>query len=554
MSNASLAPELAVERDGEAAVRAAARHALWRCGRLSYLLHNGRAPDDPILRPYPEGYGIPEVEVTERRGQLQAYEFIHRRIAAGDGLIVLKTGRQWGKSLLFTVFFAEMCVRRCLARQSAPEGQKPEPLRIPYAAPSGKQVEEFITPHFLMLRQHAPEELRPELHKGSWVFPDESRIPVAGCDDRKKADALRGPRAHAAALDEAGFVSLAGYVIDSVLGDQLLTTGGPMLISSTPPESSDHIFVDLWASAKVRGSAFESTTPEAPHMTAELLDKALERKGGIDSIAARRELYGLILTDPEQAVFPEWTDAVVREHPTPEHRIRYVVGDHGYEDMCLFAFGYYDFEADLDVIEAEVVLNHSTSDQIDAEVREMERQLWGETARFHCVDATPQVRADMSRARFQSIEVKPKKLRVGPWEAIEGVPEEGPEELFWQPVRKDDLHAAVNEVRVRLARQRIVVHPRCVTLRAHAEYARWNNQRTMFARPGKAGHHYDGAATLTYFVRMLDRAKNPIPVIRERPKGVSSDDWWVDPTKAAEEEAKGQIFTSRRRRGKKRRR
>lgn len=548
-----MTPEQCAEVHGRAVTRRAARHALWRAGDLRYLLHSGRDPHDPLLRMYPEGFRIDEVTIPERRGQLHAYDMIHRLMAEGVGMILLKTGRQWGKSLLFVVLFAEMCLRRCIQRMewdTNPVGEKPEALRIPYAAQSGKQVDEFITPHFDMLRDQAPPELAPRPEGLNWIFPDGSRILVAGCEDKAKANRLRGPRAHAAALDEAGFVPIAGYVIKSVLGDQLLTTGGPMLIASTPPEEPDHVFVDLWADAKRRGHAFESTTIEAPHMTEALLAKAVERKGGIHTVDARRELFGLIIADPKQQVFPEFTEANVGERERPEHFHPYVVGDHGYVDLCVLAFGYYDFAADLDVIEAEIVLSHATSDRIDAEVRAMERRLWGDLpVKLRAIDATPQVRADMSAARFQSIEVEEPPTREEVfWGAVEGeaVRATGPEVLYWQPVRKDDKHAAVNGARLRLGQRRVLIHPRCVTIRAHAEYARWNKARTDFERPASAEHHYDGAAALVYFLRMLDRQTNPMPRLPERPEHVSEDDWMIDPTVERREAAKRGAFTGRR--------
>jgi hypothetical protein len=66
-------------------------------------------------------------------------------------------------------------------------------------------------------------------------------------------------------------------------------------------------------------------------------------------------------------------------------------------------------------------------------------------------------------------------------------------------------------MRVRLARHRVRIHPRCSVIIAHARYAAWNRARTGLERPASADHHYDGCAALLYFGRELDRTTNPYP-------------------------------------------
>lgn len=514
---------------GPEAAQRAARHALWRRGDLTYLLHKGRDPDDPVVRRY-----VPErIRARTRRGQIDAHRAIARARAEGADTFVVKTGRQYGKSLYFVVESATMCVRSII--------DKTEPTRIPYAAPSGKQVDEFITPHFRLLQQHAPPELRPEYESksGSWVFPNGSRIVVAGCEDQAKAERLRGPRAHMAIVDEAGFIPIVDYVIESVLGWQLATTGGLMLVSSTPPVSLDHPFVALWETAKALGWAFESTTPEAPHMTPELIDKAIRRCGGEHTVAWKREGLGELISDPDKTVLPEFSehhDLVVREWPRPEYFLPHVIGDGGFEDLSVYAFGYYDFKEDIDVIEDEVVMRRARSDQIDAKIAAKERELWGDMkVHRRRVDAPAQVRADMSREEWQS----------------QADSDEERDARHWQPVTKPtakrigSMQSGANHARVRIQDGRVAVHPRCKTIIAHAQSARWNRQRDSFERvkdsQGDPLHHYDGAATLIYFIRDLDH-RNPYPAI---PPGVTADDHFIPPALLAKQRGK-QLFGKRR--------
>jgi hypothetical protein len=480
-----------LEEAGPDAVTVAARHACWRRGDLSYLLHEGRAPGDPVV----ERYVPPRLRGTGPRGQTQALAAIEEARARGADLFALRTGRQWGKSLLFATICAQLCVRSCL--------EKSEPVRIPYAAPSAKQVSEFILPHFERIALDAPPDLAPtyQAAASSWVFPNGSRVVLAGCEDQGKAERLRGPRAHLAIVDEAGFVPIVDYVIESVLGWQLATTGGMLLLSSTPPVSLDHPFVALWERAVSAGASFTSTTPEAPHMSAPLLEKAITRSGGESTIAWRREGLAELLADPEIAVLPEFSasEVTVAEHERPAWLLPHVIGDGGFEDMGVFLFGYYDFARDVDVIEDEVVVRRTRSDALDALIAAKERELWpGLTVHRRRVDAPPQVRADMSREEWA-----------------------GEDAPHWQgvtkpPSRFGSMQAGVNEARIRLARGAVRIHPRCQTLIAHCTSARWTPSRDGFVRVrdsrGEPLHHYDGAAALVYFLRDLDRVSNPAPM------------------------------------------
>lgn len=454
-------------RYGEEAVTRAYRHAFWRQGDLRYLLHDG---------------------------QLRARAVARAARAAGHRF-VLNTGRRWGK----TRFFVEEAAECCLSKPGA---------RVPYAAPTETQIAEFVLPHLHQLREDAPKELRPEPKSGDWVFPNGSRIVLSGCEDRRKADRLRGPTADLAILDEAGYVPITDYVVKSVLGPQLWTTGGQMLVSSTPPESPDHPFVALLMEAQAQGAYYHETTAQAPHITPELLAKAIADCGGVDTIAWRREGLAEIIVDPTQTVLPEFGDVHVREYQRPAYFFPHVVGDLGYEDATVILFGYYDFEHDVDVVERELVLRHTRSDEIRDMVSAIERELWPKM-RVHMrkIDAQPITRADLSR-------------------------DHDDESQRWQATRKDDVHAAVNALRVRLSRRteagapRIVINPLCTTTIAHARFARWNRQRTTFERPENREHHYDGCAALVYMHRSLDRVANPIPRLEP---GVTLDTHHVKP-------------------------
>lgn len=428
-----------------------ARHALWRAGDLSYLLHEGQM----LLR--------------------------HRWRSSSSRRYVGNIGRGWGKSFWGCLESVECAIR-------TPNAQ------VRYAAPEAKQVETIIAPHMRQILEHGPPDLRPAYNaqRGTWTFPNGSVIFVAGAN-AGGADRLRGVSTDLAIIDEARDIDCLDYLVKSVLTPRI-TERGRILIISTPPEVPDHALVRYITEAQARGAYMHAPTSEAPHVSEARMAEFLADYTGPDDPAFRREFLAEIIVDPARVVLPELSEheaTTVREHPRPSHFLPTIVGDLGYEDWTVIAFGYYDFAADLDVIEHELVLSRTRSDLIDAEATRIAGELWGSLpVHARRIDAQPIVRADMGRAHARA--------------------EDEPE--VWQATRNDDMRAAANAMRVRISRGRLRIHPRCTTIIAHGKYARWNRARTGLERPSEAEHHYDGCAALLYFGRELDRLTNPFPV------------------------------------------
>lgn len=441
---------------GEDAMRKAARELLWRQGDLGFLLHSGQE----LLR--------------SRWRSSSARRF------------VANIGRGWGKSFWALVECVECCIRI-------------EGAQVRYAAPEQKQVETIIAPHMASILADCPPDLMPlwKEQKGFWLFQNGAKLYVAGAN-AGGADRLRGVDTHLAVIDEARDVDCLGYLIKSVLTPRLTATGR-ILIPTTPPEMPDHALVHYVAEAAARGALLHAPTWDAPHITPERMAEFLEDYTGPDDPAFRREFGAEIIVDPARAVLPELSQhesVVTKEYTRPDHFLPHVIGDLGYEDWTVLAFGYFDFIEDIAVIEDEIVLQRTRSDLIDADVTEKAKLLWP-SLEIHRrkIDAPPIVRADMGRAHVRT--------------------EQDPEP--WQATRNDDLHAAANSARVQIQKGRVRISPKCKTILAHGKYARWNRQRTGLERPAEADHHYDGCAALLYFLRDLDRWTNPYPAEVLRP-------------------------------------
>lgn len=516
--NGALSIADAVEQLGADKAAEAARRAMWRIGDLSY-----------------------HCSAVQMEARALVYEHRSRRV-------VWETSRRFGKTRTCVVIADEQAL--------AYPG-----IRIPYGAPTADQVRAFVHPHMLELANHAPDELAPDLVHGDQVFPplqwyDQagnpvdtkahggvelarfrgtkveeqlrmSRVVCAGCDTQRNANRLRGTGTVFAVIDEARDIPILLYVLRSIIGPMLWearsrwheSVDPVMLVPSTPPDDADHPFASVADAAEAKGARFTANVYDCDHLSERDIAEAIDEAGGEDTVAWQVEGLAKRVRDPERVVFPEWNESLhVGEVERPDYFLPCVVGDAGFTDWDVLGFGYYHFELDLIVIEAEVAMRRARSDTLDAAAREMEAELWpGMRVHRRSIDAAPKVRADMSDPDLQWDD---------PEEAARLAQREG--RRFWHGVSRDGgvskgrMRSLTNKVRVTLKRRGILVHPRCKTIIAHANAARWAKNRNEFERvkdeKSEPLHHFDGAACLAYFVRDVDTSTNPYPKI---PPGVT---------------------------------
>lgn len=448
-------------RLGPLGYQKAMAQACWRAGDLSYALH---------------------------AGQKRAVDTVRAAYARGTRRMVWNIARRFGKSRGAVNLVSEMC----LAKR----------VRIPYAGMTEGTVAGFIEPHMYDLQADAPDDLRPEKHGGDWVFPStEAHVVMRGCEDRKKADRLRGPAADAGVIDEAGFIDDLAYVAKDVIMPQLLTTDGFLLLSSSPPRSPEHFFKTFALEAEAQGAYVHGTVYDAPHLSPEAIERQMRDAGGEHSDTWQREYLARFVVDAARAIVPEFESVepfVVGTVDRPQHFDAYVVGDLGYADLTVLLFAYYHFELALIVVEDEAVLRKPTSDVIHAAVARKERELWGDRKPFlRAVDARGITLADLRKLQPETQDEEGQAIDPARWHAV----------------ANDELDAAVNALRVTLTRKKMLIHPRCQVLRAHLRGGTWNAQHTSFARivNDQGGHHFDGVAAAVYLNRTVRVNKNPNP-------------------------------------------
>lgn len=420
---------------------------------------------------------------------------------------VLNCGRRTGKSFLCFVLAVEECL------------QKPEAI-VRYVAPSKQMIEQFIIPISREVLRNCPEEFKPTYSQQtrSFTFPNKSVIYLTGTE-KGSADSARGTSMDLGVVDEARDIADLAYVVGDVLMPQTLTTGGRILITSTPPDSTSHEFIRQVRAAKEAGSYWHATVYDNPRVTAAEIEDMVREMGGRNSVRFRREYLAELIMDTSYAVIPEFTkerkEQIVKEMPRPPYYDAYVSCDLGFVDYSAVLFAYYDFRLAQLVVEDELVVQRTVLEELERRVAAKELELWGKDhpVYYRVMDAPPVV--------IESVN------------SVEG--------RSWAPAPKLPKEVGVNAIRDAVIWDRMRIHPRCEILIDHLETAVWNKKRNKFARSGEKGH-FDTLDALIYLERILNKSKNPYP---EAAKPTS--DMIFDPRKHGENTEKQERFAAFRR-------
>ncbi len=488
---------------------------LWEAGVLDYKL---RAYQRAVYR---------EVKLALWGSEPDAYRKPRGKHRRG----CLEIHRRFGKSHVIGIIACELC------------RQKPG-ARVYWAAETQKQVTRFLVPLLNRILQDCPRHMRPHWSRadGEWRWPNGSVILLSGCEDEGKCDRLRGDGCDLFVVDEAGSIQLLDYLYRSVVLWMLSTTNGPVLMPSTPARSPGHPFTTFCAMAEGGDGWHAHRDVYSSGFSAEKIAELARECGGEDTPAWQREGLALRVIDQERAIIGDFSlpgveEAIVKpwckacglhydQHvandngdpriraandnaltscsfvwsvETPEHFDCYVGIDWGHKpDFTAMVFGHYDFEHALPVVTHERELSGPSTVDIATAIREGEIEAWGEhwlrtpmtegeeRPYKRVSDVDPQILYDL--ARLHSIQVSPS--------------------------RRDDKEAQINDLRVRVRRTGIRIHPRCRKLRAHLKAGIWNKKRTSYERLPGFGH-FDFVDALIYWHRNIDPYHSPFPLAVE---------------------------------------
>lgn len=388
--------------------------------------------------------------------------------------------RQFGKSFCQNLVATEFAIR-------VPRSE------IHQSSPSRQQIKTISLPVMSQILADCPERLRPKYRDRDhyWIFPNGSKIHLGGANDGH-ADDLRGPRSHLGLVDEAGFIDDLDYLVDSIMTPQTLSTNGTTIITSTPPLSPAHPFVDFVNACQARGHYIHRDI-YATDYSRERIAALMHAAGGENSSNWKREYLALFVIDQNLAICPEWSQDYVGlppMNPLGSYWHRYEFMDMGVRDNTAVLFAYYDFKAAQLCIEDEEIIKGTklVTPLLADLIRKKEVALgYDQTGVYQRV-------ADNTNLQLLN------DLR-----AIHGLP--------FLPTSKDDLTAMVNELRMWVGAGRVRVHPRCANLIGCAKSAIWKNEANVgreFARSRQFGH-FDALAALIYGVRNCHASVNPVP-------------------------------------------
>jgi hypothetical protein len=318
-----------------------------------------------------------------------------------------------------------------------------------------------------------------------------------------------GTECHLALVDECGKyqTGLLTHLIRSVLRPQFLTTGGHILLASTPPISGAHDFTAWTVDAAERHALQTFTIDDVDHISEDEKLSAIADLGGPTAPEVRRELYCEDVVDETRAIVPEFArvkDTIVVARERPEYVDTYISADFGFSDLTVCLFAYWDFARARLVIEDEIAMHYASGLEVGHAIVAKEKALMrdgrvGSITRV--ADAPLQLLADLAHPTLGC-----------------GLP--------FGPAVKDDAEASLNFLRTEMGRGRIEIHPRCTVLISHLQFGTWNLNRTSFDRSEKYGH-WDAIDALKYLLRSVARLRNPEPLIG---KGVSEQTHFIPAT------------------------
>lgn len=429
-----------------------AKTKLWRAGVLSWKLH---------------------------KAQLDMYDAVN---SSTNTMFVINCSRQLGKSFYLCTQAIEFAIKN-------------PNCKILYLAPQAKMVKKIILPRIKTILQDCPRDLKPvyKVNEQVYIFPNGAQIHIAGTD-AGRVENLRGQVFHLVLADEAGFMDDLNYVVSSILVPMISTTRGRIILSSTPPISPDHAFVRFVRQAEANGYYVKKTIYDNPLIAADQMKGLIEASGGENSDAWRREYLAEFITSAKDAILPEATDEkmakIVKEWPRPLFYDSYTVVDLGYVDNTGMLFAYYDFLAAKIIIEDEALFNKPNSTKIAEIVKEKEKANW----------------------EFGGTVKEPFKRVIDGNDITISDLNQPPHSLKFIKTRNDDLQAAVNETRVAIQNEQIIINPRCVNLIPEMKYGVWDRSGKKFARSDEESRgHFDLLACLIYLIRNTNKQKNPIP-------------------------------------------
>jgi hypothetical protein len=160
--------------------------------------------------------------------------------------------------------------------------------------------------------------------------------------------------------------------------------------------------------------------------------------------------------------------------------------DIGVKDLTGILYAYYDFLTGKIVVEDEATFKGRsfTTANLAASVKKTEDELWG-------------LKKPFLRISDNNNLILLNDLAID-------------YDVTFIPTAKDNKHAWINQIRILVSEERLIINPKCKQLIFHLKNATWNKNKTEYERSLDGGH-YDLIDALAYLIRNIAYSRNPYP-------------------------------------------
>lgn len=392
-------------------------------------------------------------------------------------------------------------------------------LAVVYLAQTGANASAIVQQFLTEVESGLPKEWLAGIRGDVLRLANGSELAAFGTDN-EQFRRRRGRNAQVVLLDECAFYADL-LAVEQVYTPQLQTTKGVGVYLSSPPLSPAHPFEERCRSAKAAGRYVHDTFWSNPRINHEAVIRGecerlgLTREELLASTAFRREYLAEVVTEETRAAAPAWTpDRAARltsEVARPEHFDAYVGLDLGFGDPHAAVFAWLDFPRHRLVVEEELELKGATVAQLAAVLKETETRLYGPSRFDGTLSAAvawgelPQWLAPYAHSKAP----RQPHCRVGDDDSLVLAELAGVHGYAVLPTRKDDKHLAVDDLNALIAREELVIHPRCKRLREQLFTTLWDKQRRKWVRTER--DHGDLLDALVYVSRNVRWNKDPRP-------------------------------------------
>lgn len=384
-----------------------------------------------------------------------------------------------------------------------------------------------------------PRELKPQWDGPDLVYPHNgSLIYVIGTDAKSFRRGRGFGRISIDVRDEYGFYQRP-LEVDAAL-DAGLTVPGPsgkpgrVGYSTTPSDSPAHESNQV-AIAHVARDAYDHETlfdnpradPEATIRSIVGKTPGATRESVLASTSFRREYLGERVVEETRAAVPRWSAMrgpdptkhnLVVELERPEYFDIYVGLDPGKRvDPHAALVAWFDFPRQLLYFEDEIELasvRHTVAD-LARELKVLEARSFGANAwngtlfgAEHWLEKYEELPEYLQQSVSDRAPRQP-FLRVGDNDELLLNSLNNDHGIAILPTEKHDKHLKVDDFNELVSQRRIMVHPRCVRLRAQLEGAIWNLKREAWERTSV--DHGDLLDCALYIARNVAWHRDPRP-------------------------------------------